>query len=165
MATWASPSETLAYTRISVSQDNLDAAQAMIELFADVVYNQTVDASGGALIGAKNLRLLKMATAYQAAWMTEHPDLFTHTDIQSINQDGIFYVHQHENSYLIAPMARRALRRLSWMRQRNIRIRPSSRRLVSKSFVDASERSGFQIMERGFTNTPEQDDNEDWGEL
>jgi hypothetical protein len=106
-----------------------------------------------------------MATAYQAAWITDHPDLFTHTDIQSINQDGIFYVHQHENSYLIAPMARRALRRLSWMRQRNIRIRPSSRRLVSKSFVDASERSGFQIMERGFTNTPEQDDNEDWGEL
>lgn len=165
MATWASPSETLAYTRISVSQDNLDAAQAMIELFADVIYNQTVDASGGALISAKNLRLLKMATAYQAAWMTEHPDLFTHTDIQSINQDGIFYVHQHENSYLLAPMARRALKRLSWMRNKNIRVRPSARRVIGKSYVDGSERGEFQVMDRYFANTPEQDDALEWEDL
>ncbi len=165
MATWASISETLAYTRISVSQDNLDASQAMIELFADVVYNQTIDASGNPLIGAKNLRLLKMATAYQAAWMTEHPDLFTHTDIQSINQDGIFYVHQHENSYLLAPMARRALARLSWSRNRNIRIRPSTRRVIGKKYVDDSDRSEFQVMDRYFANTPAQDENLDWDEM
>jgi hypothetical protein len=165
MAAWATISETLAYTRINVEQEDIDAAQVMIELFADVVYEQTYDESGTALIGAKNLRLLRMAVAYQAAWMTQHPDLFTHTDIQSINQDGIFYVHSHENSYLIAPMARRALKRLSWMRNKNIRIRPSTRRLVSKSYVDGSERSDFQIMERYFANTPEQDENLDWGEL
>jgi hypothetical protein len=165
MATWATPSETLAYTRISVSQDNLDAAQAMIELFSDVIYEQTVDTSGTALISAKNLRLLKMATAYQAAWMTEHPDLFTHTDIQSINQDGIFYVHAHENSYLLAPMARRALKRLSWMRNKNIRVRPSRNRVISKQFVDGGERSGFQVMDRYFANSPEQDENLDWDEL
>lgn len=157
MASWATPSETLAYTRISVSQDNLDAAQFMIELFADVVYGQTAN------ISTKNLRLLKMAVAYQAAWMTEHPDLFTHTDIQSINQDGIFYVHQHENSYLLAPMARRALKRLSWMRNKNIRIRPSTRRLIRKSFVQ--ENSDFDLIESYNDHTPEEDDAVDWDEL
>lgn len=165
MAAWATIGETLTYTGISVSQDNLNAAQAMIELFADVIYDQTVDGDGNALIGAKNLRLLKMATAYQAAWITDHPDLFTHTDIQSINQDGIFYVHQHENSYVLAPMARRALKRLSWMRNKNIRIRPSRNRTVVKRFVDGSERADFQVMDRYFANTPEQDENLDWGEL
>lgn len=164
MAAWATIGETLTYTRISVSQDNLDAAQAMIELFADVIYDQTVDGTGAALIGAKNLRLLKMATAYQAAWMTEHPDLFTHTDIQSINQDGIFYVHQHENSYLIAPMARRAIKRLSWMRNKNIRIRPSSRRLGSKKYVQGNG-GDFDLIESYNDHTPEQDDAVDWDEL
>jgi len=166
MAAWASISETLAYTRITVDLEDIDAAQAMIELFADVVYDQTVDGSGNTTIGAKNFRLLKMAVAYQAAWMTQHPDLFTHTDIQSINQDGIFYVHQHENSYLLAPMARRALKRLSWMRNRNIRIRPSLRRTVSKQYVDDSARGEFQIMNYGyFAHTPEQDETLDWEEL
>jgi hypothetical protein len=164
MAAWATIGETLTYTGISVSQDNLDAAQAMIELFADVIYNQTVDASGGALIGAKNLRLLKMATAYQAAWITDHPDLFTHTDIQSINQDGIFYVHQHENSYVLAPMARRAMKRLSWMRNKNIRIRPSSRRLTVRRFVQGNS-GDFDLVESYNDHTPEQDDALDWDEL
>lgn len=157
MASWATPSETLAYTRISVSQDNLDAAQFMIELFADVVYEQTANLS------TKNLRLLKMAVAYQAAWMTEHPDLFTHTDIQSINQDGIFYVHQHENSYLLAPMARRAIKRLSWMRNKNIRIRPSNRRLITKRYVQ--DNSEFDLIDSYPANTPEQDDALEWDEL
>jgi hypothetical protein len=164
MSTWATISETLAYTRISVEQEDVEAAQAMIELFSDVVYEQTVDTSGTNLIGAKNLRLLKMAVAYQAAWMTQHPDLFTHTDIQSINQDGIFYVHSHENSYLIAPMARRALKRLSWMRNKNIRIRPSTNRVISKTYVQGSG-SDIEIMDRYFANTPEQDDALEWDEL
>ena len=161
MATWATINETLGYTRISVEQEDLDSAQFMIELFADVTYNQTADASGAALIGAKNFRLLKMATAYQAAWITQHPDLFTHTDINSINQDGIFYVHQHENSYLLAPMARRALKRLSWNRTKNIRVRPSRNRIVRKQYIQEAT-SGVTYIEAGFNNTPEQDDALEW---
>lgn len=157
MAAWATISETLAYTRISVSQEDLDVAQGMIELFADVTYGQNAQMS------TKNLRLLKMAVAYQAAWITQHPDLFTHTDIQSINQDGIFYVHQHENSYLLAPMARRAIKRLSWMRNKSIRVRPSTRRLVGRKFMQDS--SEFELIESYPNNTPEQDDGLDWEEL
>ncbi len=157
MAAWATISETLSYTRINVELEDLDAAQVMIEIFADVVYGQTDNLS------AKNLRLLKMAVAYQAAWMTQHPDLFTHTDIQSINQDGIFYVHQHENSYLLAPMARRCIKRLSWMRTRNIKIRPSNNRLGGKTFVhDTSE---HELIDSYIHNTPEQDDSVEWEEL
>lgn len=158
MASWASISETLAYTRLNVEQEDLDSAQAMIELFADVIYEQSDK------ISTKNLRLLKMAVAYQAAWMTEHPDLFTHTDIQSINQDGIFYVHQHENSYLIAPMARRALKRLSWMRNKSIRVRPSTRRLVSKRFVDGSH-ADVEWVDSYPDSTAEFDDRLDWESL
>lgn len=157
MAAWATISETLSYTRISVEQEDLDSAQFMIELFADVVYGQTEK------ISTKNLRLLKMAVAYQAAWMTEHPDLFTHTDIQSINQDGIFYVHQNENSYLLAPMARRCIKRLSWNRVRNIKVRPSTRRLTGRKFIQ--DHSEHELIDSYPANTPEQDDALDWEEM
>lgn len=155
MATWATASETLAYTGISVSEDNLTAAQAMIELFADVIYEQSDK------ISTKNLRLLKMSVAYQAAWMTDHDDLFTHTDIQSINQDGIFYVHQHENSYLLAPMARRAIKRLSWMRNKTIRIKPSNRNLFRRRVVDGGN-SDVEWVDSYPDSTPEFDDGLDW---
>lgn len=135
---WATIADTVLYTRISVSQEDLDSAQAMIEMFADVTYNQTVDVSGAPLISAKNLRLLKMATAYQAAWMTDHPDLFTHVDIGSMNQDGIFFVYKHENAGLLAPMARRALSRLSWRRNKNIKIKPANYRNINRRIVQDS---------------------------
>jgi hypothetical protein len=118
--TWATTAETLSYTNIAVSQDNLDSAQAMIELFADV----TEVSSDAGNISAKNLRLLKLAVAYQAAWMTSQPDLFTRSDVGLMSQDGISFTSPHANSSILAPMARRALDRLSWRRNRNQRIRP-----------------------------------------
>jgi hypothetical protein len=117
---WATTAETLAYTRITVAQEEIDAAQAMIELFADV----TEASSDAGNISPKNLRLLKLAVAYQAAWMTSQPDLFTRTDVGLMTQDGISFTSPHANSSILAPMAKRAIDRLSWKRNRNQRIRP-----------------------------------------
>lgn len=117
---WASTAETFSYTGITVSQDTIDSAQAMIELFADV----TIASSNAGSISPKNLRLLKLAVAYQAAWMTSQPDLFTRSDVGLMTQDGISFTSPHANSGILAPMARRALDRLSWRRNRNQRIRP-----------------------------------------
>jgi len=114
---WATITETETYTGVTVGADNITAAQAMVEIFADVTEDSNLN------ISAKNLRLLKMAVAYQAAWMTEHPDLFTHVDVSMMLQDGIQFTLGNENAALLAPMARRALNRLSWRRNRSIRIR------------------------------------------
>jgi hypothetical protein len=117
---WATIADTLSYTSITVTQDDIDSAQAMIELFADV----TEASSDASLISAKNLRMLKLAVAYQAAWMTSQPDLFTRSDVGLMTQDGISFTSPHANSGILAPMAKRALDRLSWRRNRNQRIRP-----------------------------------------
>lgn len=118
--TWATTSDTLSYTGITVSQDTLDSAQAMVELFADV----TEASSDDGLISTKNLRLLRLAVAYQAAWMTNQPDLFTRSDVGLMTQDGISFTSPHANSGILAPMAKRAIDRLSWRRNRSQRIRP-----------------------------------------
>lgn len=112
---WSTAAEALTYTKIAVDDSDIEAAQAMIEVFADVTED--------ALIGTKNLRLLKMAVAYQAAWITDHPDVFTHVDVSSMLQDGIQFVNNNMNSGVLAPMAKRAIDRLSWRRNRSLRVR------------------------------------------
>lgn len=119
---WATTGEVLTYTGITVTEAEVDQAQFMVEMFADVTED--------AILSTKNLRFLKMATAYQAAWMTEHPDIFTHVDVSTMLQDGLQFTRGHENATLLAPMARRAINRLSWRRNRSIKIRPSKRRTM-----------------------------------
>lgn len=114
---WATIGETLTYTKIAVDQGDIESAQFMVEIFADVTEDAT--------IGTKNLRLLKMAVAYQAAWISDHPDVFTHVDVSTMLQDGIQFTNAHANAGVLAPMAKRAIDRLSWRRNRSIRIKRS----------------------------------------
>lgn len=118
---WATVGETLTYTKITVDQGDIESAQFMVEIFSDV----TEDADAN--ISSKNLRLLKMAVAYQAAWISDHPDIFTHVDVSTMLQDGIQFTNAHANAGVLAPMAKRAIDRLSWKRNRSIKIKRSKR--------------------------------------
>jgi hypothetical protein len=121
---WATTGEVLTYTGIEVTEAEVTQAQFIVEMFADVTEDADIN------ISTKNLRFLKMAVAYQAAFMTEHPDLFTHVDVSTMLQDGLQFVSGHENAFILAPLTRRALNRLSWRRNRSIKIRPSKRRTM-----------------------------------
>lgn len=114
---WATVGETLTYTKITVDQGDIESAQFMVEIFSDA----TEDADAN--ISSKNLRLLKMAVAYQAAWISDHPDIFTHVDVSTMLQDGIQFTNAHANAGVLAPMAKRAIDRLSWKRNRSIRVK------------------------------------------
>lgn len=158
---WASIAETQTYTGITVSADNISAAQAMIELFADV----TEDSEDN--ISPKNLRLLKMAVAYQAAWISDHPDVFTHIDVGTMLQDGLQFTLNHENAAVLAPMARRAIARLSWRRNRSIRIRHKKRNLFKQTWQFGPGGSLSEISSTGSdggskNNSPFQDDDLPW---
>jgi hypothetical protein len=120
---WTTEAETFTYTGITVTAAEVEQAQVIVELFSDT----TEDASDQGLISSKNLRFLKMAVAYQAAWITEHPDLFTHVDVSTMLQDGLQFTRGHENAMLLAPFARRAINRLSWKRNRSIKVKRSKR--------------------------------------
>lgn len=115
---WATDAETLAYTGITPTSAQLAQAQGVIELFADT----TVAASDAGNISPKNLRLLKQATAYQAAWISQHPDAFTSMDTTSFSQDQVSATLLHANAGILAPLAKRCVDRLSWKRIRPLRI-------------------------------------------
>jgi hypothetical protein len=110
MADWASIADVDTYTNVTVDADEITRAQAIIEIFA----HTTTEASDAGLISSRNLRLLKQAVAYQAAWMTEHPDVFTNVDVTSFSQDGMSASQAHAHAHLLAPLAKRCLDRLSW---------------------------------------------------
>lgn len=116
--TWATTSDVATYTGITVTAAQVEQAQAVVELFADT----TEDASDQGLISTKNLRLLKLAVAYQAAWITQHPDAFTNMDATSISQDQVSATMAHANAAILAPLAKRSIDRLSWKRIRPLRI-------------------------------------------
>ncbi|WP_328494108.1 hypothetical protein OHS59_16235 [Streptomyces sp. NBC_00414] len=117
---WCTTSDVLAYTEVTVTEAKVDMAQLLIEIFADT----TEDASDLGIISTTNLRLLKAAVAYQAAWMNAHPDQFTNSDFEAFQQDGLSVDNRHANSMILAPMAKRCIDRLSWKRNRNTYIRP-----------------------------------------
>lgn len=120
MSAWATEADTLMLTGFEVTAAQVAQAQAIVELFSDT----TADASDAGAISSKNLRLLKMAVCYQAAWMTVHPDVFTNVDLSTYTQDGLSATQSHENAGILAPLARRCIRRLSWKRPGSIQVAP-----------------------------------------
>jgi hypothetical protein len=129
MTDWATTGDVATYTGVSATAAQVAQAQAVVEIFADT----TTDASDAGNISEKNLRLLKQAVSYQAAWITQHPDAFTNMDVSSVSQDQVSATFRHDNAQILAPLAKRCIDRLSWKRMRPLRIgrggRPLSRTL------------------------------------
>lgn len=115
---WASVSDVNVVTGVTVTEAQLAQAQSVIELMT----GRTADASS--LMKARDLHWLKMAVAYEAAWLPDKPDLLTQTDVTSYNQDGAT-ANLKADAQILAPLARRAMKRLSWRGNRSVHT-PSS---------------------------------------
>lgn len=113
---WADASDVARFTGAVVTIGDLTQAQDIIDLFSGTTFGAYNN------ISPKNLRLLNRAVCYQAAWMQARPDLYTHMDVQSASQDGASFTPAGENAQLLAPMADRWLRRLTW-RNKPLRVR------------------------------------------
>ncbi|WP_405708475.1 hypothetical protein OG264_11700 [Streptomyces xanthophaeus] len=114
---WVTTEEVEAITLKAVTPEQVAAAQIIVELFADTTEESTD------LISSKNLRLLKQAVAFQATWLTAHPDAYTNTDFSVFKMDGLGVTNRHANTMILAPLAKRCIDRLSWKRNRSVIIR------------------------------------------
>lgn len=137
MSTWATTQDVATYTGKTVTDAQVQQAQAVVEIFAGT----TVAASDAGNISSKNLRLLRLAVAYQAAWIPEHPDAFTGMDTASVSQDQVTATWLHANAQVLAPLAKRCMDRLSW-KLRPLRVRRGGRalsRTLNVTSADADE--------------------------
>jgi hypothetical protein len=107
---WATESEVLALTGTSVAAAQLTQAQGVVELYAGVTQD-VVD------LTPRDSRLLRVAVAYQAAWLVSQIDVASRTEVKSLVQDGVAVTPTDGDALILAPLARRALSGLSWKRR------------------------------------------------
>lgn len=127
MTNWATTSDVYNLTGETVEDVDINKAQGIIDLFSEVTSESalTEDGESTGQISPKNLRYLRQATAYQTVWMLQHPDVFTNVDYSTFSEDGLSATNTHSNAQILAPLATRALRRLTWLRpNRSLRVRP-----------------------------------------
>lgn len=111
---WATPAEALAKTGETITQGDLDQANGIVELFVGV----TTDAVDN--LKPRDLRLLKSAEIYQAAWMLRRVDFYGQRDVDNQIQDELQYGKGDRDMHILAPLAKNSILRLSWRRSRNI---------------------------------------------
>jgi hypothetical protein len=106
---WATPDNVLTVTGREVDEALILRAQAVIEsltgLIADIPRPDISD---------RDLYWLRQATAYQAGWMVDNPDVFSRADVTSASQDGESAGFRNTDAHVLSPLARKAIRRLSW---------------------------------------------------
>lgn len=126
---WATTSNVRSITGETVTEDELADAQNVIELYAGRTFAGSKDNDS---IRPKDKVWLQKAVAYQAVWQRLQPGYKARHAIKEVNQDGAQVVYagssEGNNSALImlAPLAARSLKNLSWMRSRTIKLKPPS---------------------------------------
>ena len=116
MVSWTTPADVLALTGVTVTDAQLSQAQGIIDLFSGATLAAIDD------ISVRDLRFLKMAAGYQAAWQAAQVDVMTRTDVATLSQDGVSFTPGGPDALQLAPLARRCLDRLSWNRPRSLRL-------------------------------------------
>lgn len=113
---WATPQQVIDVTGVTVDPQQLAQAQSSIEVASNRIYADT------AKIRTRDLYWLRMSVSYQAAWLVGQYDLNTRLDATATSQDGVSN-QLSSDALVLAPMAKRALQRCSWMRSRTIHVR------------------------------------------
>ncbi|MET9517420.1 hypothetical protein [Streptomyces sp. NPDC002994] len=113
---WATPQQVIDVTGVTVTSALLTQAQAAMEVHSNRIFADT------ARIRPRDAYWLGRAVAYQAAWMQGQYDLNTRMDASQVQQDGLV-ASLEEKAMVLAPQAKWALQRCSWMRSRTVHVR------------------------------------------
>lgn len=114
--TWATAADVLTYTTTTVDDDAVTRAQATIDIHAGRLPE---DAER---IGTRDQYWLKLAVCYQAAWLAAQPDAFERLEVTEAG-GATNRTMFTELALVLAPNAKWALKRVSWLRSRSLHVR------------------------------------------
>lgn len=123
-AAWCTTDDVTTYTGITTTAGVVVQASAIIDIHIGRTYYELVtNPDGGQLkVGRRDHQWLRQACAYQAAWMRSQPDIFDRLDVTQVALDGRALTLR-DPALTLAPLARKALKRVSWLRSRSLHIR------------------------------------------
>ncbi len=116
---WATAEDVQALTGKVVGDDVIQQATGVIELSQ----GGRLAALDSTTVSGRNLDWLRRAVAYQAAWMVDQPGSFERMDVTTSTQDGASATMKPD-ALVLAPLARRCLKRLTWRGMRTIQPGP-----------------------------------------
>jgi hypothetical protein len=111
---WATIVDVTSLTGKTVTQEQRNQAAATIELHCGAI--EAVERPD---VSERDRYWLKLAVSYQAAWLAAQPDLFERNDVSSAGQDGESASFRPD-AHTLAPLARKAHKRLSWRGPRTL---------------------------------------------
>lgn len=120
-------------TGATVEADVLAQAHGVIDVFSGADDDDVADLSD------RDLRLLRMAVCYQAAWMVSQIDVLSRMEVKSLGQDGSSVTPARSDSMVLAPLAQRCIRQLSWKGARSLPVRPQRRFGAFGTFEEYSD--------------------------
>lgn len=115
---WTNSAQVLALTATAVTLAEITRAEAVIGIAA----GRDPDATPLDSLSARDASWLGKAAAYQSAWMLGQPDMFTRSSVVSYGDNGQSLTFGPSGQDL-APLARRALRRVSWKGTMSVAVR------------------------------------------
>lgn len=129
-AGWATVHDVLTLTGVEVSSGVLAQAHGVIELYAGSSWEATLDDDGVSGLSVRDRRLLRQAVAYQAAFIAPQEGVFSRAGATSVNQDGMAATVAGPDAWVLAPLAARALKQISWTAggDRTVHLRRGRRR-------------------------------------
>lgn len=122
--TWATEGDVASLTGVVVDSTQISQANAVIELHSGRLYSLSTltNPNGVTNTGPRDTEWMRRACAYQAAWMASQPDMFSRLDLNAVTQEGRA-VGLKEYTLTLAPLARKALQRVSWLKSRSLHVR------------------------------------------
>lgn len=135
-ALWATVTDVANITGKTVSEVDRTLAATAIELHTGLIESvERVD------MKARDRYWLKLAVVYQSAWLAVQPDYLERNAVASASQDGQSATAGNPDWLTLAPLARKAIRKLSWTGARTIEAATEQRRARLDVLSESSDDS------------------------
>lgn len=115
MAWGVLPADVLATTGASATTAQVASADAVVSIYIN--RQSTASAS----VSARDLATIRAAIVWQTPWQAAQPDFLTRSQFESLSQDGLSVQSSAQWAKVLAPLAARSLRNLSWKGSRTQR--------------------------------------------
>ena len=88
---------------------------------------------------------IKRAVIYQTAWNINNPDSVSRQAVSSISQDGLSLSAPNELTFVLAPLAKRALGNCSWAKSGTLTVAPAVVENTNTSFLTNDDHAWTQL--------------------
>ena len=96
-------------------------------------------------VTARDLYWLKLAVCYQAAWLASQADYLERSNVMNVSQDGMSATGAAD-WLTLGPMARKAVKRLSWKGSRTLSPRSTTGLSAGVSPLISDAHGGWKLL-------------------